>query len=98
MNWEELVGSDQRERDERDASLDGHEGAAGEEGLGLAVGGATAFRKDHEGQAGLEGCDSAAETGARGSAAGLVYGHLTRAVEVPADEGNLPEPLFGEDA
>ena len=30
--------------------------------------------------------------------AGMIDGHLAGAVEIPADEGNLPERLLGEDA
>ncbi len=46
----------------------------------------------------FERSDAAVEAGDGVSGAGLVDGDLAGAVEVPADEGSLPEGLFGEDA
>ena len=51
VDGEELVGADEREGNERNLSLDGHEGASGHHGLKLAGGGAAAFRKEHEREA-----------------------------------------------
>ena len=42
--------------------------------------------------------DAAVEAGYGVAGAGLVDGDLAGAVEVPADEGDLPEGLLGEDA
>jgi hypothetical protein len=98
VDGEEFVGSNEGEGDERDAGFDGHEGASREEGLGVPVGGAASFGEEDEGHAGVEGGDSAAEAGYGGAGAGLIDGDLAGTVEVPADEGDLPEGLFGEDA
>ena len=46
----------------------------------------------------LEGLDAAVEAGDGVAGAGLVDGDLAGAIEIPADEGNLPERLFGHDA
>ena len=67
VDGEQLVGSDQGDGHERDLGLDGHVGAAGEEGLGAAVGGAASFGEEDEGQAVLEGVDAAVEAGDRRS-------------------------------
>ena len=48
VDREQLVRADEREGDERDAGLDGHKGAAGEEGVRLAVGGTASFGEDEE--------------------------------------------------
>ena len=98
VDGEKLVGSDECDGNEGDLSFDGHVGAAGEEGMGAAVGGAASFGKEDEGKAVFEGLDSAVEAGYGCAGAGLVDGDLAGAVEVPADEGDLPETLFGEDA
>ncbi len=60
--------------------------------------GAAAFGKEDQRQAVLERFDTAKQAG-DGRAAGFgVDGDLAGAVEVPADEGDLPERLLGEDA
>jgi hypothetical protein len=66
--------------------------------MGVAIGGAASFGKDDEGQAVFEGGDAAVEAGYGVAGAGLVDWNLAGAVEVPADEGSLPEGLLGEDA
>ncbi len=66
--------------------------------MGSAVGGAASFGEEDEGQAVFEGLDAAVEAGYGVAGAGLVDGDLAGAVEVPADEGDLPKALFGEDA
>ena len=56
VDGEQLVGADEGEGDERDAGLDGHEGAAGDgRAGGRPSGGAAAFGEDDEGEAGFEG-------------------------------------------
>jgi hypothetical protein len=98
VDGEHLVGTDEGKGDEGDLGLDGHPGGSGEHGLELTVEGATAFRKDDHGHAGLEGARSPGERGDAGAGGGLVDGDLAGAVEIPADEGDLPERSLGEDA
>ena len=98
VDGEQFIGADQRERDERDSGFDGHESAAGEEGLGASVGGATSFGEDDKREAMFEGVDSSAKAGDSGAGTGLIDRDLAGAVEVPADERNLPQALFGDDA
>jgi hypothetical protein len=62
------------------------------------VASASAFREDDEGQACLEGLDSAVEAGDRVARAGLVDRDLAGVIEVPADERDLPKALLSEDA
>jgi hypothetical protein len=97
VDWEELVGSNQGDGDERDLGLNGHIGATGEEWVGASVGGAAAFGEDDEGQAVFEGRDTTVEAGYGVACAGLIDRDLAGTVEIPADEGSLPEGLFGED-
>ncbi len=87
-----------RDGDEGDLGFDGHVGAAGEEGVGVAVGGAASFGEEDEGHAVFEGVDAAVEAGGGVAGAGLVDGDLAGTVEVPANEGDLPKALFSEDA
>ena len=63
VDGKEFVGSDQGDRDERDLGLDGHVGAAGEEGVGAAISGAAAFGEDDEGKAVFEGGNATVEAG-----------------------------------
>ena len=98
VDGEQLVGADEGERDEGDLGFDGHERGAGLEGGGGALGGATTFREDEQGDAGLEGLDAAEEAGDGGAAGFGVDRNLAGALEVPADERDFPERLLGEDA
>ncbi len=98
VDGEEFVGADQSEGDEGDLGLDGHVGAAGHHGLELTGGGAASFGKENEWEAGLEGRDAAVEAGDQGTVALEVDRDLAGVVEVPANEGDLPEGLLGEDA
>src|ERR1700733_13937552 len=66
--------------------------------MGAAVVGSASFGEEDQPEAVLEGLDSAVEAGYGVAGAGLIDGDLAGAVEVPADEGDLPEALFGEDA
>ncbi len=67
-------------------------------GCRCAVGRARALGEDEERQAGLERGDSAEQPGDGGARAAGVDGDLAGALEVPADEGDLPEALLGQDA
>ena len=55
VDGQELVGADERERNERDLGFDGHPGGAGDHGFQLAGGRAAAFGEEHERETGLEG-------------------------------------------
>lgn len=98
VDGEELVGSDECYGDEGNLGFDGHVGATGEEGVGAAVGGAAPFGEEDEGKAMFKGVDAAVEAGYGVAGARLVDGDLAGAVEIPADKGNFPKGLFGEDA
>ena len=64
----------------------------------LAVGGAASFGEEDEGEAGLRVATPRLRLATDVAGAGLVDGDLAGVVEVPADEGDLPEGLLGEDA
>jgi hypothetical protein len=98
VDGEKLVGADEGEGDEGDLGLDGHVGAAGHHGLELTGRGAASFRKEDEGEALFESCDAAVE--ARNERTGAVHvdRNLAGVIEVPTDEGDLPEALLREDA
>jgi hypothetical protein len=66
--------------------------------MSAAVVGSASFGEEDEREPVLEGLDSAVEAGYGVAGAGLINGDLAGAVEVPADKGDLPEALFGEDA
>src|SRR5580704_5686679 len=66
--------------------------------MGATVVGSASFGKEDQREAVSEGLDSAVEAGYGVAGAGLINGDLAGAVEVPADKGDLPEALFGEDA
>ncbi len=64
----------------------------------MAGRGAASFGEEDEREALFEGGDSAVEAGDEGAGTVGVDGDLAGVVEVPADEGDLPEGLLGEDA
>jgi hypothetical protein len=66
--------------------------------MGAPISGASAFRKDNERQAVFEGGDATVETGHGVAGARLIDWDLAGTVEIPTDEGSLPEGLLGEDA
>jgi hypothetical protein len=98
VDRKELVGADESQGDQRNLGLDGHVGAAGHHRLELARGRATTFRKEDKWETLFESGDSTVQAGDEGAGALGVYGHLARTIEIPADEGDLPERLLGEDA
>ena len=94
----QVMDSDEGDRDERDLGAKGEERCTVEERLELSVHGATAFGEDENAEASAEGADAGGEAGEGGSGVGGVDGDLAGTVEVPADEGEAPQLLFGEDA
>src|ERR1700733_4672737 len=98
VNGEELIGSDQGERNQGHLGLDGHIGAARHHRLKLPVGSTTALWKEHKRKAVFESSDAAVKTGDERTWAFGVDRHLAGTVEVPPDKGSLPERLFGENA
>jgi hypothetical protein len=98
VDGEQLIGSDEGEGDEGDLGFDGHVGTAGHHGLELTGRGSASFRKEDEREALFESRDAAVEAGNERAGAVHVDRNLAGVIEVPTDEGYLPEALLREDA
>src|ERR1700761_6277331 len=98
MDREKLIGSDEGERNQRDLSLNRHVGAAGHHGLQLAGGGSASFRKENQRKTMFQRRDAAVEAGYKRAGALHGHRHLAGVVEIPADEGSLPEGLLRQNA
>ena len=91
VDGQQLIGAEQSHGDQRDTGTNSHVGWATHERAELTVVGAATFRKDEEWHAGLEGTDAVGQAG--DGRARIIDGDrdLTGAVEVPADERQLPK-------
>src|ERR1700761_7616728 len=97
MDGEQFVSAGQRHGNDRDTRADRHIGGPAPEWTELAIPGSAAFREDEERHAGLERANTVGKTGDGG--AGIIdgNGNLAGAIEMPADERELPEVAARED-
>lgn len=98
VHGEQLVGPDEGHGDKRNLRLYRYVGRSGDKGLGLTVGRASTLGEDDHREAVPEGLDASIKAGDGVAGAGLVDGDLAGAVEIPADERDLPKVLFRHDA
>jgi len=98
VHRKELIGADERDGDDGDLGAESHPCGAGLHIVEMTVGSAATFGEEHEREAGFERGDSAEKAGDGAAGVGGIDRDLAGVVEIPADEGNLPERLLGEDA
>ncbi len=98
VDREQVIDAAEGDGDERDLGADGEESSTGEKCLHSAGWGAGAFRKNEEGHASAESADGCAEARKRRMRVDGINGELAGTVEMPTDEWDGPQLLFGEDA
>ncbi len=98
VHWQELIGADEGEWDDGHAGADRHPGGAGEEGLDVALGGASAVGKEEQRHTRLQRGHAEVQAGDGGTDIRGVDRYLAGAVEMPADEWNLPEIVARQNA
>src|ERR1035441_88267 len=97
VDGEQLIDTDECDRDNRHLGTYGEKGGSIKEGLRLPVRGTCALREDENRHPCAQSLDSRGEAGERGAGISCVNGNLAGMVEVPADEGDLPKLSLGQD-